>query len=37
MIYLSYDREFTNLVYGNKADPNTLPWTQNTRWTPPRH
>ncbi len=35
LIYLSYDREFTNLVYGNKADANSLPWTTNTRWTPP--
>ena len=36
MVYLSYDPYFTNLVYGNKADVNTLPWTQNTRWTPPK-
>lgn len=34
VIYLSYDREFTNLVYGNKADVGSLPWTQNTRWIP---
>ena len=34
MVYLSYDKQLTNLVYGNKADPATLPITQNTRWTP---
>ncbi len=34
MVYLSYDGKLTNLVYGNKADPKTIPWTQNTRWNP---
>ncbi len=33
-IYLSHDPELTNLVYGNKADPDSLPRTTSTMWTP---
>ena len=35
-IYLSHDREFTNMVsgYGDSGSPNTLPYTFNTRWSP---
>lgn len=35
LVYLSRDKNLTNLVYGNKADPSTLPRTQSSRWTPP--
>jgi hypothetical protein len=35
-IYLSHDREFTNMVsgYGDSGSPNTLPSTADTRWIP---
>jgi hypothetical protein len=34
MVYVSRDREFTNMVYGSKGDPSSIPTTQNTRWNP---
>ncbi|WP_160008149.1 Ig-like domain-containing protein [Nocardioides sp. AX2bis] len=34
MIYVSRDREFTNMVYGSKGTPSQIPTTQNTRWNP---
>jgi hypothetical protein len=34
MVYVSRDREFTNMVYGSKGSPSSIPTTQNTRWNP---
>lgn len=34
MVYVSRDREFTNMVYGSKGSPSQIPTTQNTRWNP---
>jgi len=34
MIYVSRDREFTNMVYGSKSNTLAIPTTQNTRWNP---
>ena len=34
IIYLSRDPNFQNMVYGTYSDPNSLPRTTNTRWTP---
>jgi hypothetical protein len=34
IVYMSRDRNFQNMVYGNYSDPNSLPRTTNTRWAP---
>lgn len=34
MVYVSRDREFTNMVYGSKSVLGDIPTTQNTRWAP---
>jgi hypothetical protein len=34
MIYLSQDRDLTNLVYGSSTNSGSVPTTSNTRWTP---
>jgi hypothetical protein len=34
MVYVSRDREMTNLVFGQASNAATIPRTQNTRWTP---
>lgn len=34
LIYVSRSRNFQNMVYGTYSNPNSLPKTANTRWTP---
>jgi len=34
ILYLSRDPNFQNVVYGQLSDPNSLPRTTNTRWSP---
>jgi hypothetical protein len=34
MVYLSKDRNFQNMVYGKYSEPDKIPRTTNTRWTP---
>jgi hypothetical protein len=34
MVYVSRDREMTNLVFGQASDSRSIPTTQNSRWSP---